>query len=140
MIQTNTIPFFGSILCIAVYWEGFLKKTQLAWATDIFRAENTCKRLEKEILRKKIEKFLHHRQNIMDYHGGLKTIDRYRALETLKVLYSSLAKKSLECNCKNFFLNKDLFETIMPGASSEYYKNSRKLIDEIFIFCQQKMK
>lgn len=140
MITTTTFPWLDSILCIAMYKDdGLIKKTKVAWATDVFKAENVLKRLQKEVLRDKISKFLNHRNQIMDHHGGIRTREKLQAYETLRTNFDFFTDKSLEANC-NFIVNmKQKFESIMPGEKSMYYHSQRKMINEIYNYCEKQL-
>jgi hypothetical protein len=136
MIETIILPFVGRKLALAVYSNGGVPAILQKFTADDEKARNEIKNFKKTVLRQKISKFLNHRQNIMDYHGGLRTEETLKLHTELKRNFDFLYDKSLESNCKFILTVKDRIISLMPGEKSRFYQSTRNTMQEVFDFCE----
>ena len=142
MIQSFKLPLTsGRFLVTAVYSNRgvpAVKNPKVAQNETV--ADNIIRSWEKEVLREKISKFLNHRQNVMDYHGGLRTMEKLNTWETVKKNFDFLFDKSLEANCKFILISKQYFESLMPGKKSRFHQSTEETMREIYAFCESRTK
>lgn len=140
MITTNKFPVPGGFLITAYYREANRPKIYTRLTSDETRAENLLKQIKKDVLREKVSKYINHRQNILENHGGLRTESKFKAIETLKNSLAFVEKHSLEANCRIVVSYEDLFKSILPGQSSIFHKTQTEALTEILSFCQLELK
>ena len=139
MIHTNKLPVFPKcILCTAVYYEQGVPKMRSQFAATDERADGVLKKFCKEILAEKITKYLNHRQQIMDHHGGLRTMETAQTYEQLKTLWAYISDKSLERICEWTINHKTELLSLAPGTKSLYYETHQKFLTDLFAFCKTK--
>lgn len=140
MITTFKLPVPGGFLVTAYHRQAMKPIIYTRLTADETRADNLIKQVKKEVLREKVTKFLNHRQNIMDNHGGLRTMSKYNAIDTLRKNFDFLEKHSLESNCKLVLDYEALFTSILPGQQSIFHQSQKDALFEILSFCQLEIK
>lgn len=141
MIEATKLKLIsGNILVAAVYNNSGVPAILHEIANNETVAGNIVRKWEKMVLRGKISKFLNHRQNIMEYHGGLRTEHKLEVWNTMKRNFDYLHDKTLESNCKFIVTGKEYFESLMPGEKSRFYESTRNTMNEIYAYCESKTK
>jgi len=140
MIQTFKLPVPGGFIASAYYRQAGIPRFVNKFTSNEIRAENLIKQMKKDVLREKVSKFINHRQNIMDYHGGIRTMERYNAIEKMKNNFAFMRDKSLESNCKLVLDYEELFKTIMPGEKSAFHQSAKETLWELLEFCKLEIK
>lgn len=140
MISTFKLPVIGGFLVTGYYRQANVPRFINKFTSDETRAENLIKQIKKEVLREKVTKFLNHRQTVMDTYGGLRTMSKYNAIDTLKKNFSFLENHSLESNCKLVWDYQELFKSILPGEKSVYHLSAKETLTELLSFCQLEIK
>ena len=139
MINTFKLPLPGRILAIGVFSDGGVPAILKQFVSDEMRAENVLKKFKKEVLRRKISKFLNHRHEVMENYGGLRTQSTANAWTALKNQFEYLKDHSLEANCRFIITSRAHFDSLMPGSKSRFYMGTVETMNEVFAFCESEI-
>lgn len=92
--------------------------------------------LKKKILLSELQKFINHRKNVINHHGGVTTRDRLNSIEKVQLVIdmSSGPKCSLQLLARRILnLGAELM-CLSPGERSRFY-NQRFLVPELLSDC-----
>jgi hypothetical protein len=140
MITTNKLPIPGGYLVTGFYRTGKLPKIINKITSDESRADSIIKQIKRDALQDKVAKYLNFREHIMDHRGGLRTMDKYKAITILRNNLAYLSDKPLESNCKLVIDCEELLKSILPGKESLFHQSQKDVLFEILSFCQLEIK
>lgn len=140
MISTFKNTVWGGFLVTACWRENIVPKVKNKFTTDENRAVNIIMQMKRDILREKVTKLLNHRSQVMNNFGGLRTENKFKAIETLRNNFAFLADKSLQSNCKLVVDYENLFMELIPGKSSVFHQSTKETIMELIEFCKLEIK
>lgn len=137
MIDTFKIPTLGRILALGVYEDDDGRPhTITKFTIDAQVANKALVKMQKDMLRDKVSKFLNHRKRLMEDFGAVKTIEKVNAWTELKTHFDASVDHALDSQCKWVLRNKEKFLLIMPGQTSRFYMGDQKKIQDILSFCE----
>ncbi|HYD20006.1 MAG TPA: hypothetical protein VEB40_00925 [Flavipsychrobacter sp.] len=141
MIEAFRLPLqSGNVLVTAVYSNSGIPAVLEKIVSNITQADNIIRIWKKKVLRDKVSRFLNHRKNIMELHGGLCTPDLMKLMEQTRRNFDALKDASLEANCRFLLSQQHNLDLLLPGKTSRFHQSAIDTMREVYAFCQQQLK
>jgi len=93
--------------------------------------ENLVSRFVRDTIISRLQAYINHRKEIMQYHGGYVDMRRNQALTRLMLRIGSADKWTTTSLAKHIKLMKEDMIAVMPGLSSKYYEYHSELIRDL---------